>query len=202
MIPVTPYGCHLGPTSAEVIRDIFNEIIVEWGPHDVVDLTYGNGTFWNWDDAPCPVHDADWDFRAVPQASQSWPIVVFDPPFSSMGTASDGGGMAERYGSNRDQDGPQDIGEVHALLTGGIAEATRIAEDWVIVKTQDVVERSQLHSSVNLAINTITNHGFDIVREVAFLPHRRAQPSGRRVTGRGGRPSWFIVARRNLTAGG
>jgi hypothetical protein len=196
-IPNSPWNPHPGPNSSNVIEDIFREIIGESCMWQVLDLTYGNGTFWKWDGAPKPDYDPEWDFRSTELESGSVPIVVFDPPYSSMGTASDGSDMAGRYGSDRNQGGPKNYREVAKLLRGGIREACRVARQWVIVKTQDVVERSKLRDSTTLAINEVTNAGFDIVKEIAFMPHRRSQPSGRRVTGRGGRPSWFIVAMRH-----
>jgi len=198
MIPNSPWNPHAGPSSAEVIEDIFREIIGESCMWQVLDLTYGNGTFWKWEGAPNPAFAAEWDFRGIPEFEPgSFPIVVFDPPYSSMGTSSDASDMANRYGSDRNQGGPQNYREVSELLTGGIWEACRLARQWVIVKTQDVVEYSKLRDSTTQAINEITNAGFDIVKEIAFMPNRRPQPKGRRVTGRGGRPSWFIVAMRH-----
>ena len=87
--------------------------------------------------------------------------------------------------------------DVQRLLVEGIKESCRISKRWVIVKTQDVVESGKLHPNVILAMNTLVARGYNIKKELVFHSHRRPQPSGRRVTGLGGRPSVFLLAEVN-----
>ena len=196
---------HHGRSSAEVIERIFADLPT---PLTVLDLTYGMGTFWKWpweDDLVLVTNDlyteadTNHDFTAMPDANRSFDIVVFDPPFTAQGPNTKADERHnDRYGSTRDLPGaPQNIQGVHDLLLLGISEACLIAQKYVIVKTQDVVESGRLHSSVNLALNEIVATGFNITRTIRFFAPRRAQPEGRRVTGLGGQPSLFIVAERN-----
>ena len=195
---------HRGRSSAEVIELIFGCLPKDM---DVLDLTYGKGTFWKWpwqDDLVLVSNDlyadADLrqDFTRFLAPPDFYHAVVFDPPFTAQGPNKEGERHNDRYGSTRDLPGaPQNIQDVHRLLAIGIYEACRIARQYVIVKTQDVVESGKLHSSVNLALNEITANDFNITRTIRFFPPRRSQPEGRRVTGLGGQPSVFIVAERH-----
>ena len=199
---------HPGPTSAEVVRDIFAMHFP--GVVQVIDLTYGRGTFWKWDppfslvanDFYVQRTDRDlysfWneDFRSTGWGSKSFHVVVFDPPFSAMGPASDGNNEhSKRYGAARHAGGPQNIGEVHDMLRGGIKEACRLATSGVIVKTQSVIESGKFHDSETLACNTITDCGWRIEDKAYFAPSRRPQPLGRSVQHFRNRPSLFLVAK-------
>ena len=198
---------HTGNESWEVVRDIFAEHITIRA--DVLDLTWGQGTFWKWgwdkfgislttNDLYATPTDITHDFQIMPCGNQSFDVVVFDPPFTAQGPNKKVDQRHnDRYGSTRDLPGaPRNIHHVQALLMGGIAEACRIARHSVIVKTQDVVESGKLHANVVLAMNHVVQSDFNIERLWRFHPSRRAQPKGRRVTGLGDQASVFIVARR------
>lgn len=207
---------HHGRSSAEVIERIFAGLPRNM---EVLDLTYGKGTFWKWnwgdklggdldandlfaefpDEMPWGIQYRSDDFTAMPDADNHFDLVVFDPPFTAQGpNKKTDERHNDRYGSTRDLPGaPRNIHDVHQMLTLGIHEACRIAQSYVIVKTQSVVESGRLHSSVDLAMNEIVASGFNITQTIRFFAPRRAQPEGRRVTGLGGQPSVFIVAERN-----
>ena len=200
--------------SGTVVEWIFSQYIlgtIPETPITVLDLTFGNGTFWDWDhdekDVVIVGNDAyaedpgithQEDFQSTKFIDQCACVVVFDPPFTAGGTSNKGNPRhLQHYGALRSiAGGPKNIYEVQALLRGGIREACRLSRSYVIVKTQDVVESGVLHGSVNLALNTIKKSGFDILLQVRFLPHRRPQPKKRRVTGLGNQPSVFILAER------
>lgn len=206
-----------GPrTSADVIERIFAEHFP--GVESVLDATYGRGTFWKWPwrDAGISLTGSDLyapeptenrpdafvrlDFTAFPDhADWHWfDVVVFDPPFTAQGpNTRPAERHNDRYGSTRDLPGaPPNIGAVRDGFVKGIRECATIARCGLIVKAQDVVEGGDLHPNVILAANAIVRAGFNIVEWVPFNPPRRKQPPGRRVTGLGGRPSVFLVARR------
>jgi len=186
--------------SGEVVAELLDAL---GNPGHVLDLTFGQGVFWN---TKRPEHltandlysgraEFQQDFRATYWPSEAFELVVFDPPFTAAGRPSDGTPGMARYGAERHQAGaPQNVHQVRELLVGGIAEACRLSSRWVLVKTQDVVEGGPLWPNVILALNTLVTHGFNIRAERAFSPSRRPQPSGQRVTGLGGRPSVFILA--------
>ena len=187
-------------TSADFIADLC-EIT---GDVDTLDLTYGQGVFWRLFE-PFQLVTNDLYEGAMIQKDfmsglsfdvDAFSLVVFDPPFTANGPSETP--HNERYGSHRDQPGgPKNVKAVRAMLVGGIKEACRISNKWVIVKTQDVVESGQLHANVVLALNTLVKCGFNIHKEMPFRSARRPQPGGRRVTGLGGRPSAFILAEIN-----
>tara|TARA_R110000765_G_scaffold237482_1_gene340142 strand:- start:76 stop:711 length:636 start_codon:yes stop_codon:yes gene_type:complete len=202
---------HRGHSSAEVIEQIFKDMPPA---PEVLDLTWGNGTFWKWEYEAVNLllvtndlhtgSDLHRDFTDMEMDDRLYTTVVFDPPFTAQGPNKKAEERHnDRYGATRDLNGaPQNIHDVHRLLRGGIKEACRIARDYVIVKTQDVVESGKLHGSVNLAMNEIVANNFNIIETIRFFPQRRPQPNGRRVTGLGGQPSVFIVAETATPRGG
>ncbi len=208
---------HPGPTSAEVIRDIFAMHFPPSRSYQVIDLTYGKGTFWKWDYKSAGVLLLTNDLYV--SAPNQWPdqhlaldfcdftggtdrgveVVVFDPPFSAMGPASDGQNEhSERYGAARHQGhGIKNVYDIRELLVGGIKEACRIATRGVIVKTQDVVESGRYHDNVGLAGETICEAGWWVEDKVELFTSRRPQPDaarGAKVKHFRNRPSYFIVA--------
>jgi len=212
---------HPGPTSAEVIRDIFRlHFHVSRGdmPLDVLDLTWGKGTFWKWDwrghgirltandlyvDEPAdPVYWRKWDFTRVPCAMPNWRVVVFDPPHSAMGPDSGGqNAHSEDYGSGRHQGhGIKNVKDIQELLKGGIAEACRLARLGIIVKTKDVVENGKLHRNSWIAESALASHGWRVKDEVMPRLHGRPQPDearGATVRHFRNRPSKYLIAVRN-----
>jgi hypothetical protein len=205
---------HPGPTSAEVIRDIFAMHFTTHNAYDplrVLDLTYGKGVFWKWDYRSkypymkltkndlynTPVDGTALDFTLPSNLPNNYfDIVVFDPPHSAHGPSSD----SKRYGSSRDLTGaPQNYKEVYKLLAGGIMEATRLASWGVIIKTMSVIESNIYRTSHLYAGLVLANTDFYIDDEIYFLPPRRPQPDkarGAKVKHFRNRPSVFIVGKR------
>jgi len=191
-------------TSAEIIRDIFALHFPE--AREVVDLTYGKGTFWKWpidfvlipnDKFASPDCEFREDFTATCWPCDEFHIAVFDPPFTANGPSKEG--HQKRYGADRSQDGaPQNISDVHRLLRLGTLEACRIASEGVIVKTQDVIESGKYHDSEGVARDALREAGWRIIDTVRFLKGRRPQPDaarGSRIQHFRNRPSVFLIAR-------
>jgi hypothetical protein len=217
---------HPGPTSSEVIRDIFDMHFYHYttAPFEVLDLTYGKGTFWNWDYATTfpnmvlfknDLYVENWDdpnmfngdFTKTDFPDKSFDIVVFDPPFSAHGPPSDGQAHMARYGSDRSQGGPQNINDVQTLLYHGIREAKRLSKYGIIMKTQSVIESGNYFPAQGHAEFVLTSDfeekynrdHFKIVDELFFLKSRRPQPDaarGAKVRHFRNRPSIFIVGKR------
>jgi len=197
---------HPGPTSAEVIRDVFALYVKNHS--SVLDLTYGKGTFWNWnwpkrwiiltanDLYVTEGIDTAWDFRRLPETTRRWDVVVFDPPFSAMGPSSDGNNNhSERYGAGRHQQGgPQNIRDVMDWTVEGIAEATSVANKLVVVKCQPVVESGRYWDTPHIVKDALLARGWRIDDVVFFASHRRPQPNDRRVVHFRNVVSQFIVA--------
>jgi hypothetical protein len=200
---------HPGPTSAEIIRDIFRmHSPKQPGPVRVLDMTYGNGTFWKWDwtgpgidltkvdlygteDDVLPL-----DCTALPFSGGSFDWVVFDPPFTANGPQSEGSSSNDRYRATRGQDGaPGNAGQVRDLMIAGVLEACRVASTGIVVKMQDTVESGKLHLNVATVMALLNDDirlqldggaecpntiGWKVVDYVMFLPSRRAQPDAAR----------------------
>ena len=104
---------HPGPTSGDVIRDIFAIHRPQGGI--TLDLTYGAGVFWKWDYRAAgvelltndinPAIDADtWiDFIDAADILAPVDVVVFDPPFTANGPSALR--HQDRYGAHRDSIG-------------------------------------------------------------------------------------------------
>lgn len=148
---------HIGPSSAEVMRDLWDmHFPYRVNGYDVLDLTYGSGTFWKGITLDAAgirltkndryVGDDDvlrFDYEQFPFPDDSFDVVVFDPPFTANGP---GAGHNDRYRATRGQEGaPNNVGDVRLSMLLGLGEACRLARESVIVKVQDVVESGKLH---------------------------------------------------------
>lgn len=127
-------------TNAELIADVAR---LGYLPGPVLDLTYNAGKFWSvWRPASLTTNDLDqqWctdhheDFRSTSFQDGEFATVVLDPPYKLSGT-NRLGEFDRQYGTTATRSRQA----VHALLVAGIAEASRIASEFVLVKCQDQV---------------------------------------------------------------
>lgn len=147
---------------------------------DVLDLTYGEGAFWRdhcghitSNDRYRPA-DHSYDFRATGFGSASFDTVVFDPPYKLQGTpASDE--MDLRYGISE----ARSRSEIHALIVGGVAEASRLTRKWLLVKCQDQVSSGQVRWQTDLVTDVARVLELRKV-DALHLQGGRPQPEGRR----------------------
>lgn len=201
-----PAALRLSGTSAAVIESIFDMHFPT--ARRVLDLTFGRGVFWRWPHAfeldsndRDPASTARLHLDVLTAAFEgSWDVVVFDPPFTANGpqkTTADR--HQDRFGSTRDLPGaPQNIGDVHRLLIGGVKVACGLARLGVIVKTQDVIESGRYRDSETLACQAIVDAGLRVEDKVRLLAGRRVQPDvarGSRIRHFRNRPSVFIVGK-------
>jgi len=107
-------------------------------PSPVVDVTYGNGTFWKGssrrvlggDINPLRAKDFVADFLRLPFADGSIPTVVFDPPFHpDVGTAEDA-----RFSTMGRNDA-----EMKERFIAGTKECWRVTKAFLLVKCQGFV---------------------------------------------------------------
>jgi hypothetical protein len=139
-----------GGNSADVVKSFF-ELHIE--PVELVlDMTYGQGTFWQWDwQTRFNLHAIDLytlagpnqkDFRDTGLPSAIYDCVVFDPPFTANGPSA---GHNARYGADRSIEGaPQKWDDVKNNILAGLVEADRITKKFILVKCQDVIESGKL----------------------------------------------------------
>lgn len=125
----------------------------------VVDLTYGEGKWW---DRYCPaefvahdLHKVDGvDFTNLPEDDNTYDTACFDPPYVISGTASSealGPEFQNRYGiglhnlaAKKTATGSQRFED---MLRGGLLEAARVSRRWVLVKCMEFAQGS--HASVD-----------------------------------------------------
>lgn len=117
-------------------------------PEPVLDLTYNEGKFWNIyrpkmlvtnDLDPSFDTDHHEDFRATKFGDGEFASVVFDPPYKLSGT-NQLGEFDRQYGTTQTRSRLTILG----LYAGGIAEAARIASEFVLVKCMDQVSSGAL----------------------------------------------------------
>lgn len=115
----------------------------------ILDMTYGNGSFYNADKAskiynqvmgldiiPSRAKSVCGDYTQLPFKSNSFDLVIFDPPYLTD-TGKDSV-MAERYSSFKT------IEDMLKSVHRGLLEASRVSRTGIIVKVQDYIHASQV----------------------------------------------------------
>ena len=127
----------------------------------VVDVTYGRGRFWtDYRPANLVCHDIDprlgdgVDFCELPEDDESVDVVVFDPPYISVGgrNTSTVPDMLDRYGL---EDAPTSPEELSELIACGISEAHRVLKRGgkLFLKTADYVTSGRYYPGHFYALN-------------------------------------------------
>lgn len=150
-----------------------------------LDPTYGYGTFWSeWRPEHLIATDLNStksprgisiDFTALPWSSQVFDAAVFDPPYKLNGTASDTGGVDERFGVD-DNLGWRDRMD---LILRGAREVARVTDKMLLVKCQDQVVSSKKRWQTRAIEDAVGHMGFGLRDRFDFLSYR-PQPDGRR----------------------
>ena len=187
-------------TSAELVRDVVRLGYIK-KTDDVLDCTYGEGTFWRaWTPSVLvasdlkPKHSSvkKVDFRKMPWPDDRFDVVVFDPPYKLNGTPSD---PDVRYGA----DDVMSWQARHQLIREGLSECARVLKPKgiLLLKCQDQVSSGQ----VRWQTIEFTNHATQecgLKLEDWLLPMgSRAQPPRSRSDGT---PSLQAHARRNYSS--
>ena len=150
MIEIQAIGDWAG--NAEMIADVARLGFIRGR---VLDLTYGEGTFWNRchpadlttndlnPDKPAEFHQ---DLRATSWASRSFGTVVLDIPYKMNGTPALGP-MDALYGV----DEVATRSERLCLLASGVAEGARLTDDLLLVKVMDQVNGGKVRWMTDVA---------------------------------------------------
>lgn len=153
-------------------------------PGDVVmDVTYGRGLFWTrYRPEHLVCHDLRTDgvdFRHLPEADAFADVVVFDPPYITMGGESPLTEYVDRYGlsytagtSKADQ---------HELVAGGMREGARVLrpKGRLMVKCMDFVTSGRLFLGRHHVVVTALALGLEQVDEFVHVSGTGPQPPGR-----------------------
>lgn len=143
----------VGPLVQSLIRgdnaDLIRAVAPLYLTGSVLDVTYGRGMWWRrFTPEPFAFHDIaidGVDFRALPEADDSWDTVCFDPPYLPQGGISSKSAKSVHF---RRQFGNQESrtqAELDALLVAGLAECGRVARTWVLAKCTDYTNAKALH---------------------------------------------------------
>lgn len=124
-------------------------------PEPVLDLTYNEGKFWRLHRPELfttndldPQFDTDHheDFRATKFGDREFASVVFDPPYKLSGT-NQLGEFDRQYGTSPTRTRTA----IYGLIAGGVAEAARLAKEFVLVKCQDQISSGALRMETSVA---------------------------------------------------
>jgi len=151
----------------------------------VIDVTYGRGNFWtHYRPRHFVAHDLHTidhvDFRQLPEADQSVDVVVFDPPYISMGGRdtstigqNGGGDLVAAFGL---YDAPKSPAELAELIAAGIKEALRVLKPKgrLFVKCMDYVSSGGLFLGRHHVVTTALSLGFRQADE--FVHHSGTGP--------------------------
>lgn len=166
-------------TNAEMMVDVAQ---LGYLPEPVLDMTYGRGNFWTiYEPTAFCRNDLNpsrgvshENFTATNFGTGQFETAVFDPPYKLAGTP-DSADMDDAYGTDEVRSRP----ELLALLVGGMAEATRIARTFVLVKTQDMVSSGAVRWQTHIAVDVARALDFRLHDSLLFRSGR-PQPAGRK----------------------
>jgi hypothetical protein len=148
----------------------------------VLDVTYGRGRFWTeFKPTNLITHDIALDgvdFRALPEPDESVDVVVFDPPYVSIGgrTTSTIEDFNARYGLT---DAPKSPLETSDLMAGGIREAGRVLvprTGRLMVKVSDYISSGKYHAGHHYAVAAALATGFEQLDEFVHYSGTGPQP--------------------------
>lgn len=172
------------PNNAQLIKDAFSLGYIST-EGEVLDATYGYGTFWKECDAPTLVtNDINplkgthhYDFRDFPDEwGGRFDTVVFDPPYKLNGTPV-ADNMDERYGV----DIPQNWRDKMRMCEEGIKECIRVLSPngYLLVKCAAQVCSGKVVWQDQIFTSVATGNGCRLKDRMELLSYR-PQPSGRR----------------------
>lgn len=132
-----PLYSSMDGTSAEVVEGLLTVCFPKCVT--ILDATYGNGMFWRgssrqvvgMDIDPSRAKDIPGNFTQIPQADQSYDVVVFDPPFQP---ATTDGLIGKRFSKP-----VHGVAALRTLVEAGLKECWRVSRQGVIVKVQDYI---------------------------------------------------------------
>ena len=168
----------------------------------VLDTTYGRGGFWTeYRPRHMTIMDAKFgdDFRRLPaQWTDTYDVVVFDPPYVCKGGRATSGiqEMDDRYGL---VDAPATPAEMRKLHTDGLVECERVLNvgGTLLVKMGDYISSGHYQSGLNHLTFVTTMLGLEQVDLFIHYTHPGPQPKGRRQV-HGRRAHTYLVVYRKL----
>ena len=170
-------------TNAQAIHDLYRLGYLR-DSDAILDVTWGEGAFWNtWTPArlvgtdldPERARDQVADFTNLSFENNSFDVVVFDPPYKLNGTSQKGDARDIRYGVAGDYRPRRDV---QASINAGIGEGARVARRVLLVKCQDQTSSGSRRWQVFDATTTAIAIGCRLVDRLDVWSYR-PQPAGR-----------------------
>lgn len=154
-------------------------------PEPVLDPTYGLGGMWT-EYRPKVLIASDLDptrgvavadYRCLPWPGETFGSVLFDPPYRLAGTATNQGGMDDRYGIGA----YRSVEDVHGDMVTGMAECFRVTkrDGYVIVKCAAQVCGGRVRWQPEMMATAARDLFRARLVDELHLIGGRAQPAGR-----------------------
>jgi len=176
------------------------ETIVKLGyirPDDnLLDLTYGRGTWWNNYKHPGPFTKnallpddeivdgtTQHDYTLLPDEwASTYDVVAFDPPYIAMGgrTKTSLPDFVNRYGL---MDAPRTPADLNDYNTLGLGEAAYVCKPngLILVKCCDYISSGQLQLASHWMLQSALEMGLQVQDKLIHIGNVRPQPAGRRI---------------------
>lgn len=193
-------------TNGDLIADVAR---LYFQPDDaVLDVTYGRGVWWKkFTPAIFTWHsrelnpESDFDFCNLPYEDNSYDVVAYDPPYTSIGGRK-GSKMSELHERFGLIDAPTSPKGLQVLMDEGLDEVVRVSRRLVLYKCQDYISSGKFWPGTHYALTHALDIGCTILdRFERTQPNPRPQPSGRTRKGKNGEriPTVQQHARRNIS---
>lgn len=165
--PVTRYLIDV--ETADVVADILRVCFPQ--AETALDVTYGNGAFWNGErTVEVTAHDLDparalhgeMDFRDLKYGDQSFDVVLFDPPH--MADTGEDSVLGQRFSSYANDD-------LRAVVDKGVQEAWRVSGQGIVVKVADTVH-NQVFVRMSMWVEEvlIPEEPYEVIHQVRTKP--------------------------------
>lgn len=145
LLPARPQGWIMPSVFTGTNAELIAAVAPMYLTGSVLDVTYGEGNWWTKfrpEDEAFKAHDLykldGVDFRALPEADESFDAVCFDPPYVPQGGTGTDDGMAFRDRFGLIEESTPWIA-TRDLLQAGLAECARVSRMWVLAKCSDFV---------------------------------------------------------------
>lgn len=146
--PDKPVGGLLSSVFTGTNADLMKAVAPLYLTGSVLDVTYGEGKWWDrFTPDPFTFHDLHKvdgvSFLDLPEPDASVDTVCFDPPYVMSGGESSAAlpdGFQQRYGIGIGRLGQNNAGAFEALLRGGLAETSRVARRYLLVKCMEFAQ--------------------------------------------------------------
>lgn len=203
--PTEPiYRCHRWGTNGALIADVAR---LGWLTNTpTLDATYGKGNFWTeWtpddlttnDINPERRADHQWDWTQPIPTTETWPQIVFDPPYRNQGgapTSSDHTDITDRFGLTANTTPYQILDDMRRGIANLLPLLGR--QGTFAMKCADWVNGGRLHRGRYQMEKALEANGLRVVDEFIFLNNGSSQDASKTQLTARSNCSNLLIARR------